>query len=76
MDTSPLITAFAAKATVADLMVVGLVVLLVYLLLEERKARKRDTQATADAMIKIGEAVNGLKDALVEIRITMARGER
>ena len=66
MDLTALITAFAAKASVSDLLSVGIVGVLVYLLKGEREARSKDAQVIADALDRNTALLDRVTAALME----------
>lgn len=76
MDFGPLIQALASKASITDLMIVGIVGVLIYLLAEERKERRAATQQIVEAINKFADGFDKVGTLLTELRITVAKGDK
>jgi len=66
------IKAFISEATPLNLSLAGMVGLLAWMLIEERKARRQDGQALSGHMDKHSSSLEKLSQVLIELRIAVA----
>ncbi len=66
------IRAFVSEASLLDLCLAGMVGLLVWMLVEERKARRADALALSGHMDRHSASLEKLSQVLVDLRIAVA----
>jgi len=67
-----IVKAFVSEATPLNLCLVGVVLLLAWMLREERSARREDAKAVEGHMERHSSTLDRLSNVLTELRITVA----